>query len=125
MHIRREYGVKNIKIFHQWEKMENKMADFSNHRRFILRCLKEDIILVSIRLKSTIRMPKGHHIIRKAERTLLNERIRSVNNTITMLKIQADTGIQHLENTLDSESMEEFTGFIKEKRESRHIKTLE
>ena len=42
-----------------------------------------------------------------------------------MLKIQADTCIQNLENTLDSESMEECTGFIKEKRESRHFKTLE
>ena len=101
------------------------MADFSNHRRFTLRCLKEDIIPVSIRLKSTIKTPKGHHIIRKAERALLNERIRSVNNTIAMLKIHADTCTQHLENTLDSESMEECTGFIKEKRESRHFKTLE
>ena len=109
MHIRREYGEENVKIFCQWEKMENKMADFSNHRRFTLRCLKEDIIPVSIRLKSTIKTPKGHHIIRKAERALLNERIRLVNNTITMLKIQTDTCIQHLENTLDRESMEECT----------------
>ena len=101
------------------------MADFSNHRRFTLRCLKEDIIPVSIRLKSTIKTPKGHHITRKAKRALLNERIRLVNNTIAMLKIQADTCIQHLENILHSESMEECTGFIKEKRESRHFKTLE
>ena len=42
-----------------------------------------------------------------------------------MLKIQADTCVQHLENTLDSEGMEECTMFIKEKRESRHFKTLE
>ena len=49
------------------------MADFSNHRRFTLRCLREDIIPVSIRLKRSIKTPKGHHIIRKAERALLNE----------------------------------------------------
>ena len=36
MHIRREYGEENVKIFHQGEKMENKMADFSNDRRFTL-----------------------------------------------------------------------------------------
>ena len=64
------------------------MVDFSNHRRFTLRCLREDIILVSIRLKRSIKTPKDHHIIRKAERALLNERVRSVNNTIAMLKIQ-------------------------------------
>ena len=51
MHIRRKYGEENVKIFWQWEKIENKMADFSNHQRFTLRCLKEDIIPVSIRLK--------------------------------------------------------------------------
>ena len=42
-----------------------------------------------------------------------------------MLKIQTDTCTEHLENTLDRESMEECTRFIKEKRESRHFKTLE
>ena len=73
------------------------MADFSNHRRFTLRCLKEDIIQISIRLKSNIRTPKGHHIIRKAEKALFNERIRLVNNTIAMLKIQANPCKYHLE----------------------------
>ena len=124
MHIRREYGEENVKIFFRWEKMENKMADFSNHRRFTLRCLREDIILVSIRLKSSIKTPKGHYTIRKVERALLNERVRSVNNTIAKLKIQIDTCIEHLNNTLDRESMEECTQFIKEKRESRPFKTL-
>ena len=79
MHIRRENCEENVKIFCQWEKMENMMADFSNCRRFTLRCLREDIIPVSIRLKSSIKTPKGHHIIRKAEWTLLNERVRLVN----------------------------------------------
>ena len=101
------------------------MADFSNHRRFSLRCLSETIIPVSIRLRSNIKTPKGYHIIRKAEKAFLNERIRSINNIINMLKIQVDTCKNHLENILDKESMEECTGFIKEKRESTHFKTLE
>ena len=29
------------------------MVDFKNHRRFSLRCLSEDVILVSIILKAT------------------------------------------------------------------------
>ena len=101
------------------------MADFSNHRRFTLRCLREDVIPVSIRLKSSIKTPKGCHIIRKAERALLNQRVRSVNNTIAMLKIQSDTCIDQLKDVQDRESMEECTQFIKGKRESRHLKTLE
>ena len=112
MHIRRQYGEENVRIFCQWEKMENKMADFSNHRRFTLRCLREDLILVSIRLKSSIKTPKGHHIIRKAERALLNERVKLENNTIAMLKIQSDTYMEQLNQVLDKESMEECTQFI-------------
>ena len=41
-----------------------------------LRCLAEDLIPVSIRLKQNIKTPKGLQIIKKAERALLNGRIR-------------------------------------------------
>ena len=49
------------------------MADFSNHRRFTLRCLSKNLIPVSVRLKSNFKTPKSKQIIREAERALLNE----------------------------------------------------
>ena len=101
------------------------MADFSNHQRFSLRCLNQDLIPVSIRLRSTTKTPRGQQIIKKAQRALLNERIRSINNTLSMLKEQGDTCIFQLEERLDRDSMEECRNFIKIKRESRHYKTLE
>ena len=93
LHIQldREYDREIVKKFHQWEKYERKMADFSNHQRFTLRCLAEDLVPVSICLKQNIRTPKGLQIIRKAERALLNERVRSINNTLNMLKSLRDT----------------------------------
>ena len=57
--ITSEYGQENVKSFRRWEKLELKMADFSNHRRFSLRCLSEGLIPVSVRLKSNIKTPKG------------------------------------------------------------------
>ena len=101
------------------------MADFSNHQRFSLRCLSLDLIPVSIRLKSTIKIPKGKQIIKKVERALLNERIRSINNTLNMLEQRRDTCIFQLEEKLDRESMEECQEFIKIKREARHLSTLD
>ena len=71
--ITSEYGKDMVKIFCKWEKIEYKMADFSNHRRFTLRCLSKNLIPVSARLKSTFKTPKSKEIIRKAERALLNE----------------------------------------------------
>ena len=78
-HITSEYGKDNVKIFQKWEKLEDKMAHFSNHRRFTLGCLSKDLIPVSVRLKSNIKTPKGKQIIRKAGRALLNEQVRSIN----------------------------------------------
>ena len=109
-------------MFRQWEKIENKMADFSNHWIFSLTCLNQDLIPVSIRLRSTIKTPKGKWIIKKVERAFLNERIRSINHTLSMLKEQRDTCIFQLEERLDRDSMEECRNFVKIKRESRHYK---
>ena len=67
LHLR-ECGIENVKIFWQWEKLEYKMATFQNHRIFLLRCLKEDLIPVSIRLKSNITTPKAKQITRKLKR---------------------------------------------------------
>ena len=125
LHIWSEYGIENVRLFQQWKKLECQMADFQNHRRFLLRCPSVDIIPVSIRLKSNIRTPKGWNIINRAERALLNERIRLINDTITMFEIQRDTCKNQLSSILDKENMEEWVKFINCIRESRHIKTLE
>ena len=125
IYIESEYGKKNVQTFRHWEKLEYKMADFENHHRFSLRCLSKDIIPVSVRLKSNIKTPKGRYIARKVERALLNERVRSINNSLTMFKIQQVTCINTLENALDRETLNICHEFIKVRRERGHLKTLE
>ena len=83
------------------------MAGFKNHRRFSLRCLKQDAMPVSIRMKTNVKTPRGLYIMKRAERALHNERIRSVNNTIKMLKMQIDTCMEQLKTCLDDGAMEE------------------
>ena len=78
-----------------------------NHRCFTLRCLGEKVVPVSIKLKSQVRTPKGLQIIRKAEVSLLNERIRSINNTINMLEIEHDTCMKRLSDKLKKEDLQE------------------
>ena len=116
---------RNVKLFQQREKLECKMTEFQNHRRFLLKCLSDDILPVSIRLKSNIKTPEGLYIIKKVERALLNERIRLINTTITMFETQRNTGKNQLNSILDKETREECVKFINCKMESRHIKTLE
>ena len=124
VHIISEYGQESFKTFRQWEKLEIKMADFKNHRRYLLRCLSKGIIPVSIKLKSIVKTPKGIYIVRKVEIMLMNERIRLSNNTITMLNCQIHTCITNLESMVNMEVMEDCHEFINYKRERRHCKTL-
>ena len=95
------------------------MADFQNHRWFTLRYLSEKVTPVSIKLKSHIKTPKGFLIIRRAERSLLNERVRMINNTINMMNMQKDTHISNLKQKRGEEDlMKECEMFIKERREA-------
>ena len=101
--------------------MADVIVAFQNHRIFSLRCLKEDIIPVSVKLKSNIRTPKAR-ATKKTEKSLLNERIRSINNMITMLKFQRDTCVNSLLDIFSKETMEECEKLINLRREASYIK---
>ena len=116
LHIRTEYDEESREIFCQLERIQLKMADFQNHRHFTLRCLGKKVVPVSIKLKSQVKTPKGLQIIRKAEVSLLNERIRLINNTINMLGIEYDTCMKRLSQKLRKEDLQECLKFIEERR---------
>ena len=80
--LEQKYGKNSIGIFRNWEKMEGKVSDFKNHWRFSLRCLSQGVTSVSLRLKNLTRTKKGDGIIKRAEKQLLNERIRNINYKI-------------------------------------------
>ena len=113
-----------LKLLRWWEKLECKMAIFKNHRRFSLRCLKQDVIPVGIKMKTNVKTPRGLYIVKRAEKALLNKRIRSVSNMINMLKMQIDTCMEQLKTYLEERVIEECKLFINSKRESRHNSTL-
>ena len=98
------------------------MVAFQNHRIFSLRCLKQDLVPVSVQLKSNIRTPKARIITKKVERALLNERIRSINNTIAMATSKRDTCMNILLDIFSKEIMEECAKFINLRREADYIK---
>ena len=98
------------------------MAAFQNHRIFTIRCLKEDLIPVSIKLRSNIRTPRAKIIIKKTERALLNERIRNINNTITLATHERDTCITTLLEVFPKEIMEDCKSLIFLRREAYYIK---
>ena len=123
-HITTEYDGESRDLFHCLERIQLKMADFQNHRCFTLRYLDEEVIPVSIKLKSQLKTPKGFQIIRKAEIALLNERIRSINCTINMLSSESDTCMRRLKDKIKEEDLNRCMSFIKKSKEARHLKTM-
>ena len=61
--MKEEFGQRSIFLLGQWEKLEKKMANYRNHLRFTIRCLKNEVIPVSIRLKTNVKTSKGFQII--------------------------------------------------------------
>ena len=96
--FKEEYGQEGIFLLRQWENLEKKMADFKNHQRFTIKCLKNNIVPVSVRLKTNIKTTKGIEIIRRAEKQLLNERVRNINSQLEIFMFKRDTCTDKLKN---------------------------
>ena len=112
------------RTFCHLERIQLKMADFQNHRQFTLRCLGEEVVPVSIKLKSQIKTPKGLQIIKKAEIALINERVKSINNTLNMLGLEFHTCMRRLKDKIKAEDFQECISFIEKSKEARHLKTM-
>ena len=69
-------------MFRDWERLQFRAFDYRNHRILMLRCLHKELIPVSIKLKSTLKTEKAKKIIRKAEKDLLQARIKAINSIL-------------------------------------------
>ena len=100
------------------------MANYRNHLRFTIKCLKNEVIPVSERLKTNVKTPKGIQIIKKAEKQLLNECIRLITNTIELLMLKRDICSNRINEILlekdDHNTLEECKILIERVREYRH-----
>ena len=76
---------------------------------------------MSIKVKTNIHTRKASEIIRKAEKRLLNEHIRTINNVIEMNMYKRDSYLHQLERVLHKETLEDCQKFIHRVIECRHI----
>ena len=103
--------------------MENKDNDYRNHVRFALRCITKELIPVSVRLKSTSnsRSRRVKEIIHRAERQLLQDRVRELMTFFTKNVIKLDR-VQVKAVVISKTTMEKCTDFINKVREFSFIK---
>ncbi|KAI8515581.1 hypothetical protein Bbelb_063940 [Branchiostoma belcheri] len=109
-------------IFRDLEKTSRKIADFRNHLRFSLRCLKVSITPTSLRLKTSIRGFNANKIIFNAERKLLNERVRQINYKLDGLNARKSNLEKLLREKLSDEIFAETKEFITRGQLDQHEK---
>ena len=129
--LRTKYGEESVRTIRKWEITIKKMADYRNHRRFTLRCIKASITPVSCKLKNPLKTKESYNIIHKVEKHLLYEQVRNINNTLESLDKQRETQYrkfkdmlfnsnQHVQDPdLDLERSRLFINKIKDHRHSK------
>ena len=107
-----EYGIEAQHLFRDWERLHLRASDYKNHRIFTLRCLHKDLVPVSIKLKSTLTTAKARQIIRKAEKDLLQTRVKAINNILDQVTKQTEECRTQLASIISAERLRECQGFI-------------
>ena len=103
--ILEEYGMQALHLLRDWDKLQIRDCNYRNHRIFTLRCISKGLIPVSIMIKTTDRTEKARKIIRKAERDLLQARVKSINSLLGYNAKQRDLNRSKLASIICNTSM--------------------
>ena len=103
--LRSKYGEESVKTFRKWDTTVKKMAYFRNYRRFTPKCIKASITPVSCKLKNPLKSSRSYNIIHKAEKQLLYEQIRNINNTLATHEKQRENQYKKFKDTLNMSNM--------------------
>ena len=86
-YIKQEFGSDCLHLVRELEKTSLKIARFTNHVRFNLTCFNQRVTPKYLCLPTPeVKGQRVINIIKRAERSLLNERIRQTNFTLDCLK---------------------------------------
>ena len=120
--ILQEFGIEARHLLREWERLRLRSSDYKNHRIFSLRCIHQEVIPVSIRLKSTLDTPKAKKIIKKAEKDLLQARIKAINNILEQVDRETQECKAKLASIISQVRLEQCQDFINKVSELRFNK---
>ena len=120
--ILQEFGIEARRLLREWERLRLRFSDYKNHRIFSLRCIHKELIPVSIKLKTTLDTPRARHIIRKAEKDLLQARIKAINNILEQVDRESQDCRDKLASIISQERLEQCQNFINKVSERRFNK---
>ena len=120
--ILQEFGIEARRLLREWERLRLRSSDYKNHRIFSLRCIHKELIPVSIKLKTTLDTPRARQIIRKAEKDLLQARIKAINNILEQVDRESQDCRAKLASIISQERLEQCQDLINKVSELRFNK---
>ena len=117
-----EDGVEAWHLFRLWEKLWLRASEYKIHRIFTLGCLHNDLIPTSIKLKSTLKSARANKILRKAEKELLQTRVKSINYILDNTSQQLEEYRSQLASIISAQRIRECQDFIDKVGEIRFDK---
>ena len=99
-----------------------KFCPYKNHRIFSLRCIHNDLVPSSIKLKSTLKSTRANQILRKAEKDLLQARVKSINYILDQTSKQLEGCRSKLATIVSTQKLRECQDFIDKVGETRFNK---
>ena len=124
--VKEKYGLKALQELHLWEKNLVKVSDYKNHRIFTLKCISNNLTPVSIRLKP-LRSKQNisasaRNIIERAERQLMQDRVRGINSTIQASENNGSHNKTRLASIVSPVDLDRCSNFIEKVRQERFNK---
>ena len=117
-----EDGIEVQHLFRLWEKLQLRASKYKNHRIFTLRCIHKDLVPSSIKLKSTLKSTRANKILRKAEKDLLQARVKSINYILDQTSKQLEEYRSKLVTIVSTQKLRECQDFVDKVGEIRFNK---
>ena len=118
--IKEKYGLEALRQLCLWEKNAVRVSNYKNHRIFALKCIGQNLIPVSVRLKPLKSKQNisasAMKIIERAEGQLMQDRVRGINNTIQVSKNNGNHNKTRLASMVTQIDLDRCISFIKKVR---------
>ena len=110
--ILEQHGREAMYLFKDWKRFQLRDCYYRNCRIFTLKCISNESVPVSLRLTTTIKTERARKIIRKAEKDLLQVRVKSINSILGDNAKQRELSRSKLVSLVSTSTIEKCQQFI-------------
>ena len=119
--IIRQHGRDVLKATRKLENTSRKISAWQNHRHFNIRCVKNNITPPSVRLISNVNGTSADKILRKAEKQLMEVRIRTCKHNIDRLSQEKQDMESDIRSKIPVQDWQRIEAFIARAQADAHF----